>query len=437
VVFLVNNIVTNFKLVIFVHKYILGNKNKITLCLNKYLKNMKKIVQSTILFSLLFFFFNVSIAQTIIYSEDFEGTHSWTLNVPTGANGSDPNFFIVSDNEGGILPPGCSQASNGNKTLHITSVFNPTGGAAYDGGGLCGILFCPQTNYRAESPTFSTIGLTNISVTFDFIGKGDGLIDNASFWYNTGNGWEQLVDSLKSPVCTGGNGQWTNKNIPLPVSAENKPNVQIGFNWTNNDDGISSDPSFAVNNIIVSYIDCHLSVITDPLNKTININNNAQFVVSSSDTNTLFQWQSDLGNGFENLNNSSQYIGSTNDTLIVSNVTMSNNNQTFRCIISTNLCSDTSNVAVLSVNNNLEINNFSNNYLFSVFPNPVQNILNLKVNSDLIGMTYIVIDNSGKIVLTGKINSEKTNIELVNLTGGIYILSVGENLKQIFKVIKE
>ena len=86
---------------------------------------MKKIIQSTILLSNLFFFINFSFTQTIIYSEDFEGTHSWTLNVPTGTNGSDPNFFKVSDNEGGILPPGCSQASNGNKTLHITSVYNP------------------------------------------------------------------------------------------------------------------------------------------------------------------------------------------------------------------------------------------------------------------------------------------------------------------------
>ena len=40
-------------------------------------------------------------------------------------------------------------------------------------------------------------------------------------------------------------------------------------------------------------------------------------------------------------------------------------------------------------------------------------------------------------VLTGKLNSQNTTIELGNLSGGIYMFSVGENLKQSFKVIKE
>ena len=46
-------------------------------------------------------------------------------------------------------------------------------------------------------------------------------------------------------------------------------------------------------------------------------------------------------------------------------------------------------------------------------------------------------DNKGKLVLSGKIIAENTVIELGNLSGGIYLFSVGENLKQTFKVIKE
>jgi hypothetical protein len=64
--------------------------------------------------------------------------------------------------------------------LHITSVFCPTCGAAYDAGGLCGILFCPQTNMRAESPAISTIGGSNLNLEFDYISMGDALLDNAS-----------------------------------------------------------------------------------------------------------------------------------------------------------------------------------------------------------------------------------------------------------------
>jgi hypothetical protein len=55
----------------------------------------------------------------------------------------------------------------------------------------------------------------------------------------------------------------------------------------------------------------------------------------------------------------------------------------------------------------------------------------------LLGSVYIVYDNTGKLALTGKINSENTVIELGNLSDGIYLFSVGENLKQTFKVVKE
>ena len=116
---------------------------------------------------------------------------------------------------------------------------------------------------------------------------------------------------------------------------------------------------------------------------------------------------------------------------------MSNNNQPFRCIISSGSCIDTSDVAVLTVNNNVGINETLQDNLFTVFPNPAQNIINVKADSKLIGQLYYIYDNMGRIVLTGKLSSENTTIELGNLSGGIYMLSVRENLKQTFKVIKE
>ncbi len=184
------------------------------------------------------------------------------------------------------------------------------------------------------------------------------------------------------------------------------------------------------------YSSCQLTVNTQPNNQTININNNAQFIVGSSDPSATFQWQTDLGVGFQNLNSAGQYSGVTNDTLTVSNVTMSNNNQTFRCIVSSGSCSDTSNVAVLTVNNNVGINETSQVNLFSVFPNPAQNIINVNSDSKLIGQIYSIYDNAGRVVLTGKFNSQNTTIEIGNLSGGIYMFSVGENMSQTFKIIK-
>ena len=85
----------------------------------------------------------------------------------------------------------------------------------------------------------------------------------------------------------------------------------------------------------------------------------------------------------------------------------------------------------------LGINESNSNNVFSVYPNPTNNQINVKTDVKLLGSVYIVYDNTGKLVLTGKINSENTVIELVNLSDGIYLFSVGENLKQTFKVVKE
>jgi hypothetical protein len=75
--------------------------------------------------------------------------------------------------------------------------------------------------------------------------------------------------------------------------------------------------------------------------------------------------------------------------------------------------------------------------LFSVFPNPAQSAINIKADISIIGEFYTIYDNAGRVVLNGKINSENATIELGNLTRGIYMFSVGENMKQTFKVIKE
>jgi hypothetical protein len=83
------------------------------------------------------------------------------------------------------------------------------------------------------------------------------------------------------------------------------------------------------------------------------------------------------------------------------------------------------------------INEVSQNNLFSVYPNPAHGQINVKADAKLLGSIYTVYDNTGKVVLSGKIIAENTVIELGKLSGGIYLFSVGENMKQTFKVIKE
>jgi uncharacterized protein (TIGR02145 family) len=74
---------------------------------------------------------------------------------------------------------------------------------------------------------------------------------------------------------------------------------------------------------------------------------------------------------------------------------------------------------------------------FSIYPNPAKSTINIKADTKLIGENYIIYDNLGKSVLSGKITSENTSVELGNLSAGIYLFSIGENIKQTFKVVKE
>ena len=99
------------------------------------------------------------------------------------------------------------------------------------------------------------------------------------------------------------------------------------------------------------YQNCQVSITTQPSSQTTGTNRNVQFSVVSSDSNSTYRWQTDMGLGFQNLTNAGQYAGVNTSTLNVSNTSPHNDNQLFRCIVSTTNCgSDTSDVVTLNVN---------------------------------------------------------------------------------------
>jgi len=231
--------------------------------------------------------------------------------------------------------------------------------------------------------------------------------------------------------------------LPLPIDLSTQ-NFNIGRKtvsafdpWNGKVDDIGIwNRALTAQEVSNLYNGCAISVIVQPDSQQININNNVIFYVASSDSSATYQWQTDLGTGFQNLNSAGQYSGTTSDTLIVANVTMNNDNQPFRCIISSGSCSDTSNVALLTVNNNIGIDKFLQDNLIFVYPNPVQSIINVRVNSILIGKLYKITDNSGRVVLSGQIRSENNIIDLSDLANGVYHMNVDNKMKQQFKILK-
>lgn len=185
----------------------------------------------------------------------------WTV-ASTGANGAEGSEWYVSCAENGNAAGACGTGCVGaDASLHVSS--NDPGwagdlGAAYEIGGFCGFIICIEANLRAESPTINCTPYSGITLAFNYIEFGDGTNDDATLWYFDGATWSLLTNLAKTPCCGGPctsgslQGQWTAFSIALPASANNNPNVKIGFNWTNNDDGIGWDPSFAVDDITLS-----------------------------------------------------------------------------------------------------------------------------------------------------------------------------------------
>jgi gliding motility-associated-like protein len=224
------------------------------------------MINRKLLFLLIFLSANSfwSYSQTIIWSEGFQNgcasnclatsytgfNGPWTVT-STGSNGADANVWYVSGaecgNNAGECGTGCAATD---PSLHIGSTILGDMGASYLAGGMG--FFFPETDVRAESPFINLTGESNLTLNFNYIENGQGTIDDATLWYFNGATWAQIDGLAKTPLTCSPQGTWTAFSIPLPASANNNPNVKIGFRWINNDDNVGTDPSFAVDDITIT-----------------------------------------------------------------------------------------------------------------------------------------------------------------------------------------
>ena len=72
----------------------------------------------------------------------------------------------------------------------------------------------------------------------------------------------------------------------------------------------------------------------------------------------------------------------------------------------------------------------------SISPNPTSSKINVKSSLALISEEYIIYDQLGKEVKSGLITSEDTEIDLSNISEGVYLFIVGTDMQETFKIIK-
>lgn len=80
-----------------------------------------------------------------------------------------------------------------------------------------------------------------------------------------------------------------------------------------------------------------------------------------------------------------------------------------------------------------EAQNSSNKVLY---PNPAKDFINLKAGGFHKPVSYQIINQTGQIFLAGKLQPENLSINISDLQPGLYLLRIGENKMQSYKLIK-
>jgi PKD repeat protein len=150
--------------------------------------------------------------------------------------------------------------------------------------------------------------------------------------------------------------------------------------------------------------------------------NTATFTNSSSSVNSTLNYSWDFGDGNTSSIQNPSHTYATNGTYTVT------------LIASNCIFSDTITNTIQIGTNSMEENTNTN---FEFYPNPSTHQITINIEKQLLGSVYTIYDYTGKSILSGKILSEQSVIDLVDLSKGIYLLSIGENLERTLKVIKE
>jgi hypothetical protein len=192
-------------------------------------------------------------AQTVLFDEDFEGGHSFTLNTTdmNSVTNSTNNKWVVNNAYAGglfgLIPntpaqPAGITSPNGNY-LHVLSNLAET----------LGIL---NSNFQAPgditfarmSADVSTIGMEDVAFSFWWLCQG-GPNNYGEVYYSTdaGGTWTQLVTASPASGQYRAQGSWTQQSIALPAF-DGQATLRFGFRFVNSGSA-AQDPGFSIDDV--------------------------------------------------------------------------------------------------------------------------------------------------------------------------------------------
>ncbi len=212
-----------------------------------------------------------------------------------------------------------------------------------------------------------------------------------------------------------------NLTIKQPTTAIDNHTACGSYNWMDSITYTSSNNTAKW--ILNNAAGCD-STIT--LNLTINtvdvgVTKNKSTITANNATATAYQWL--------NCDNDYAIITAENAQSFTAKV-----NGNYAVEIKENGCTDTSACVAIT---NVGIQDLVVNSSVSIFPNPSANFITIKTNDVYLNKTYSIFNALGQQVLSGKLANETTILDISSLTKGFYFMQIGEEEKQIFKLMKK
>jgi hypothetical protein len=215
-------------------------------------------------------------AQTILYSENFEGTNTFTLNsTDQSSTGSGYNKWIINNSFGGgaftdpcfgattsiattpSQPLGVTNAPN-SFYMHIVNTDAESQGVtnanflASDGNLIC---VGDQNYFSKTTNAINTTGQTGVSISFYWLCAGSSA-SYGELYYSTdgGTNWFLQLGNLQNQSS------WTQATQTNAIW-DNQANLKFGFRFVNGTSFSASDPPFSVDEIVV-YVPAAATVTT-------------------------------------------------------------------------------------------------------------------------------------------------------------------------------
>ena len=187
--------------------------------------------------------------------------------------------------------------------------------------------------------------------------------------------------------------------------------------------GTDSNECVNTANVLIT-VNTTPSVTNQSSNQTATEGTSISFFVETDQGVDTYQWQTNIGFGWQDLNDFGQYSGSSTNTLTIASVNNSNNNQPFRCIVTLGDCSDTSAIAILTTTDvGIDAINGPNTDLnFAIYPNPFSTETTVIFDQTQDQTRIEIFDAQGNLVKSILFSGKHLKIENENLAPGIYVI---------------